>query len=635
MRSNNHLKHRPDCDGDDDEYDVIQGNRQCIYKVLIDTESNHSNRNDVSIIKTPSFNDLFNDDPSNYHHNIIHSTNAIDTRRSSITNDHVIFKDLIRSCQMRIEQFCSINTPLKQQTSSLVIRSMILLSSEGGGKTYVMNQLATMCRERYYVSAHTTSSTDDNNNEDHNNDDSGKSDRRFPVQIWVYQSSCDDVLSSQELRVLSEKYRLHSDAVDDDFDDNVDYHPSLIDTSDDLRRIHSIQQMRMLKQVFHYFRNCLVLLKKIDSVSLSFHEFIHPNHRYLLFIDDMDNLFLSLTPASENNFSDASHRNKMIFTNSSNYDSLKILTYNLHKLLELLNCSTDLQGVNLFICGASRLKPSQLPRSHVGAPEFDIAVVIPSLSLEERWILALRALSSIDDIHPLQSIIESNATNKTKVDNNTTTASSYLVDAATEEKNDNDDDDVDRSQRPHQHQSHRERNMHAWASGIANLSMGYAPGDIIAVIHRMVLIHTGKKSTSVPSTSSSLSSFSISWKSLLEAITIVRPKAVASLSSMYSHDSMSSMFDASHQLTWSDFIGYHDIVNDLKRRLHYFQSSPPAPTIASTNPLPVIQSQSKSQSRSGFGINEMGFKGMVIAGPSGCGKSLLAKVLASEVRHHN
>jgi len=585
---------------------------------------------------------------------MIDSTNAIDTRRSSITNDHVIFKDLIRSCQLRIEQFCSINTPLKQQTSSLVIRSMILLSSEGGGKTYVMNQLATMCRERYYyVSAHTTSSTDDNNNEDHNNDDSGKSDGRLPVQMWVYQSSCDDVSSSQELRVLSEKYRLHSDAVDDDFDDDVvDYHPSLIDTSDDLRRIHSIQQMRMLKQVFHYFRNCLVLLKKIDSVSLSFHEFIHPNHRYLLFIDDMDNLFLSLTSVSENNFSDASHRNKMIFTNSSNYDSLKILTYNLHKLLELLNCSTDLQGVNLFICGASRLKPSQLPRSHVGAPEFDIAVVIPSLSLEERWILALRALSSIDDIHPLQSIIEANATNKTKVDNDTTTtsiaiastATSYVVDAATEEKNgndddDDDDDDVDRSQRPHQYQSHRERNMHAWASGIANLSMGYAPGDIIAVIHRMVLIHTGKKSISVPSTSSStsssLSSFSISWKSLLEAITIVRPKAVASLSSMYSHDSMSSMFDASHQLTWSDFIGYHDIVNDLKRRLHYFQSSSLASTIASTNPLPVIQSQSKSQSRSGFGINEMGFKGMVIAGPSGCGKSLLAKVLASEVRHHN
>ena len=654
MRSNNHFKHRSDCDGDDDKYNAIQGNRQCIYKVLIDTESNHSNRNDVSIIKSPSCNDLFNDDPSIYHHNIIHSTNAIDTRRSSITNDHVIFKDLIRSCQLRIEQFCSINTPLKQQTSSLVIRSMILLSSEGGGKTYVMNQLATMCRERSYVSAHTTSSADDNNNEDHYNDDSGKSDGRFSVQMWVYQSSCDDVLSNQELRVLSEKYKLHSDAADDDFDDVVDYHLSLIDTSDDLGRIHSIQQMRMLKQVFHYFRNCLVLLKKIDSVSLSFHEFIYPSHSYLLFIDDMDNLFSSLTSASENNYSDASHRNKMIFTNSSNYDSLKMLTYNLHKLLELLNCSTDLQGVNLFICGASRLKPSQLPRSHVGAPEFDIAVVIPSLSLEERYILALLALSSIDDIHPLQSIIESNATNKTKVGNNNTTsitiastaaATSYVVDAATEEKNGNDDDDDDRFQRPHQHQSHRERNMHAWASGIANLSMGYAPGDIIAVIHRMVLIHTGKKSISVPSTSSSstssslssssLSSFSISWKSLLEAITIVRPKAVASLSSMYSHDSMSSMFDASHQLTWSDFIGYHDIVNDLKRRLHYFQSSPLAPTTASTNPLPVIQSQSKSQSRSGFGINEMGFKGMVIAGPSGCGKSLLAKVLASEVRHHN
>jgi hypothetical protein len=306
----------------------------------------------------------------------------------------------------------------------------------------------------------------------------------------------------------------------------------------------------------------------------------------------------------------------------------------------------------------------------VGAPEFDKAFLIPSLSLEERRILALLALSSIDDVHPLQNIIESNATNKTTVDITTTStttttttaaaaaaaaaAVSYEVDGATVEKNgnddDDDDDDDDRTQGPHQHQSHRERNMHAWASGIANLSMGYAPGDIIAVIHRMVLIHTGKKSISVPSISSSSSlsssssstssssssissssSFSISWKSLLEAITIVRPKAVASLSSIYSHDSMSSMFDASHQLTWSDFIGYHDIVNDLKRRLHYFQSSP----LASINPLPVIQSQSKSQGRSGFGINEMGFKGMVIAGPSGCGKSLLAKVLASEVRHHH
>ena len=45
-----------------------------------------------------------------------------------------------------------------------------------------MNQLATMCRERYNVSAHTTSSVD--NNEDHYND-SGKSDHRFPVQMYL------------------------------------------------------------------------------------------------------------------------------------------------------------------------------------------------------------------------------------------------------------------------------------------------------------------------------------------------------------------------------------------------------------------------------------------------------------------
>jgi len=137
------------------------------------------------------------------------------------------------------------------------------------------------------------------------------------MSMQVFQASCDDVLSIHELRALSDKFRFHSDI--DSFDEEINNHHSVTDIVDEGNsRCYSNAFMRnMMKQVFHYFRNCLVLLQ-IDHHhhnNISFEEFISSNNYFILFIDDMDKVFSSLI-SSGDSYSNTSYGINNVFTNS-------------------------------------------------------------------------------------------------------------------------------------------------------------------------------------------------------------------------------------------------------------------------------------------------------------------------------
>ena len=167
-----------------------------------------------------------------------------------------------------------------------------------------------------------------------------------------------------------------------------------------------------------------------------------------------------------------------------------------------------------------------------------------------------------------------------------------------------------------------------WARRLAQLTPGYAVGDLKAIVKMALLINAGHEGEhrNTPISQQSLSledgskSVTLPWKEAIQAVGMVSPAPLKGME--LGSVSQSHVLDGKRRLGWGDFAGYasvKDIIQRLLKRICLSQ-----------------QDEGASKSRknlfvAGSGVGEV--RGIVIHGPSGCGKTYLARIIAAEVKN--
>jgi len=137
---------------------------------------------------------------------------------------------------------------------------------------------------------------------------------------------------------------------------------------------------------------------------------------------------------------------------------------------------------------------------------------------------------------------------------------------------------------------------------LANLTRGYLPGDLAAVVRRIASTHCDNASTHCEIGQKNRR---LDWSKVLSAVASMPPKQLQSLD-MLSGNTFGLGSSDIKSLCWDDFAGYRDIKKKLVQ-------------ILSVNKTSKIQKSSMPH-------------GILLHGPSGCGKTYLAKVIAAESR---
>ena len=348
----------------------------------------------------------------------------------------------------------------------------------------------------------------------------------------------------------------------------------------------------------------------------------------------------------------------------------------------------------IVVVGAVRLASlNQLPRAHMGAPEFDRTVLLPSPSVEERCWMLEQMLAQVD--YPLQ------APGMHSADGSPLAVPTYgaHVPMLSEDclKGCSSPSPIPPTLPPPSSSSSSSADvsmLSEWAQRLAALTAGYLPGDLKAVVNRIVLLHNGKLSARavnratpalsgpVPvtatssaasgSTSSdaegrtsgslslreevapvasssdlihSSSDSTINWGTCLEALLSVAPKQLQRFDSqpltIAVHDQEKA--GGAHggiryrRLCWDDFAGYPAVKTYLKVRLNPTQfMANTARAVSGSSSLNALDSgENILHGKAGISalsaVRESGMSGIVLHGPSGCGKSLLARIIAAEV----
>jgi SpoVK/Ycf46/Vps4 family AAA+-type ATPase len=137
-----------------------------------------------------------------------------------------------------------------------------------------------------------------------------------------------------------------------------------------------------------------------------------------------------------------------------------------------------------------------------------------------------------------------------------------------------------------------EIDAHSYVDDLANLTRGYLPGDLAAVVRRIASTHCGNLSTGKV----------LDWSKVLSAVASMPPKQLQALD-MLSGNNFGVGSGDIKSLCWDDFAGY----NDIKKKLIQILSTKTS----------KIQNASMPH-------------GILLHGSSGCGKTFLAKVIAAE-----
>jgi len=162
------------------------------------------------------------------------------------------------------------------------------------------------------------------------------------------------------------------------------------------------------------------------------------------------------------------------------------------------------------------------------------------------------------------------------------------------------------------------KNIAVWANCISNLTRGYYPGDLVAVIQKSYSMHLGNQQIHYDLdsdiTSTKVSVTDLQWKTMLDAIATVPLKSLQSLDIINSQDMIAE------KVSWESFAGYSETIYNIKRILRPLLKTSKSSSLA-------LSVDSRQQLSLRYHLP----RGMVLYGPSGCGKTLLAKVIAREV----
>eukprot|EP01034_Spumella_vulgaris_P023780 gene23780-30048_t len=261
-------------------------------------------------------------------------------------------------------------------------------------------------------------------------------------------------------------------------------------------------------------------------------------------------------------------------------NEMQIVGYILSKLLKLVAPShtSNERSSRVMVVGACRLDVKAVPRAHTGCPEFELLVLLPRMSAQDRAIAVLDMISEHLRLQP---------TNLERLSDVSVINVETIVG-----------------------QSDGETNVARWACRIAVITAGYLPGDLVALIRHTFLIHRGRMEAEALSVSQG--SGILLWDTLLQALLSLPPKQLQSLGI----DSSSGGGGPQQQtrLCWADFAGYAHEVRQIKRLF--------------ANP------RREGSEKHGGAPSLLGLfscpKGIVLHGPTGCGKSMLARVIAAE-----
>lgn len=319
----------------------------------------------------------------------------------------------------------------------------------------------------------------------------------------------------------------------------------------------------------------------------------------LLCLDDMDAVFMHYSARKDDNLETG--RSAEIYQQFG---------YQLSQLLHTLASPNN--TTRILMIGCTRKDPTQLLRAHTGCPEFEKCFALCSPNFTERVLILNKLLADTTLVYQANPEVPLDPT--------------LLITTAA----------VQRAAR------------HDWAARLAALSAGYLPGDLAAVIQRVVFLHRGKtaaaqsKAVKLDSAEKKETSEKIDgvlWSTALDAVVSVIPLTLQQLGVQGNSARQSSTGSSSVRLGWSDFAGYTHLVADLKRRLAPLANS----TTAISGNVTVDRSPHIDTNPSSDVVGEgvkgkvlrlkgAVLRGIVLHGPSGCGKTLLASVITSEVR---
>lgn len=270
-----------------------------------------------------------------------------------------------------------------------------------------------------------------------------------------------------------------------------------------------------------FINNCLLnVLSALDSkfsdYTIEKVKSTITNGQLLILIDDLDMLFrLYIDP-------DDWTKQQMILPLNDEVSILKNFGYYLQYLLKEL--AGDTQNLRLWIVGTSSVPPTKLPRSAVGAPEFERVVVLPKPSYDDRIKIASKVFSNIANSKNI--MLSEDCT----VENSTSKQPDILL---------------------------------KWSTNLAAMTRGYLPADIQAVINRALLMASG----SALSSSTGCETTHLSWRKILDAAASVPLKTLQSIDYL----SLSQEYD--RNCTWNDFAGYKETISNVQRLLRPFSQS--------------------------------------------------------------